>query len=119
MWFKIENKRLSIGQRFKICATAEIAGKTVAEERTVQGVAAARKAAELLATSLSATTTVYGKDSDGEFVYGVFEIEESAANASSPLITRLYAETATASLSLKDQLLADIPEEAIRGFASL
>lgn len=119
MWFKIENKRSSTGQRYKICAAAEIAGTTVTEERSVQGVTAARKAAELVATTLNATATVYGADSGGEFVYGLFEIEECAANSSSPLIRKLFAESAAASLSFKDQLLADIPEQTIRGFASL
>jgi AAA+ superfamily predicted ATPase len=119
MWFKIENKRLSAGQRYKVRATTEIAGKAVAEERAVQGVTAARKSAELLATTLNSTATVYGNDSDGEFVYGVFEIQDSAADAASPLIKKLFAESAAASLSFKDQLLADIPEDTIRGFASL
>lgn len=119
MWFKTENKRSSTGQRYKICATADIAGKAVTEERTVQGATAARKAAELLATSLNATTTVYGKDSEGEFTYGVYEMQDSAINASSPLIRKLFAESTAASLSFKDQLLADIPEDTIKGFASL
>jgi len=119
MWFKIENKRSSTGQRFRVCAKADIAGKIVTEDRAVQGVTEARKAAELVATTLDATATVYGSDSNGEFVYGLFEIEECAANSSSPIIRKLFAESAAASLSFKDQLLADIPEETIRGFASL
>lgn len=119
MWFKLESKRSSIGQRYKIWASPEIAGKSVTEERMVQGVTAARKAAELVATTLNATATVYGTDSEGEFVYGLFEIEESATDSSSPLIRKLFAESAAASLSFKDQLLADIPEQTIRGFAAL
>ena len=119
MWFKVENKRTSKGQKFLVRCASEIAGQKVIEERPAQGVAAARRAAELLAGSLNMTATVYGADAEGEFVYGVHEVSNGAGDASSPIIRRLYAESAAASLSLKDQLLADIPEETIRGFASL
>jgi ATPase family associated with various cellular activities (AAA) len=119
MWFKVEDKRSSVGQKFVVRCTSEIGGKSIVEERPVKGAPAARKAAEILATSLNVTATVYGRDSDGEFVYGVYEIADGAASASSPLIKRLFAESATASLTLRDQLLADIPEETIRGFASM
>ena len=63
---------------------------------------AARKTAEILATSLNVTATVYGSDSDGEFVYGVHEIAEAAASADSAIIEQLYAESASASLALED-----------------
>ncbi len=116
MWFKIEDQRSSIGQKYIIRCTPEIAGTTIVEERPAQGTAAAKKAAELLASSLNVTTTVYGKDAKGEFVYGVYEV---AAEATDPLIKRLFAESAAASLILKDQLLADIPEDVIKGFASM
>jgi hypothetical protein len=119
MWFKIEETRSPVGQRFLIRCTTEIGGTNVVEERPAQGVLAARKAAELLATSLNVTATVFGTDKEGEFVYGVYEIAEGAASASSPLIKRLFAESASASLAFKDQLLADIPEDTIKGFASL
>jgi SpoVK/Ycf46/Vps4 family AAA+-type ATPase len=119
MWFKVEQKRTSKGQKFTVRCTSEIAGKKVVEERPAQGAAGARKAAEVLATSLNMTATVYGADAEGEFVYGVHEVSDGAGDASSPIIRRLYAESAAASLSLKDQLLAQIPEDAIRGFASL
>ncbi len=119
MWFKIEDKRSSIGQKFIVRCTSEIAGKNVVEERPAQGAAAARKAAEVLAGSLNMTATVYGKDANGEFVYGVYEVSGGASEANNPLIKRLFAESAAASLTLKDQLLADIPEDAIKGFASM
>src|SRR5438552_3360132 len=119
MWFKVEDNRSSTGQEVVVRCTSEIAGKSVVEERPAQGTAAARKAAEVLASSLNMTATVYGKDAEGEFVYGVYEVSEGAADASSPLIKRLFAESAAASLTLKDQLLADIPEDAIKGFASM
>src|SRR6266702_3705363 len=119
MWFKVEDKRSSIGQRFVVRCTSEIAGKNVVEKRPAQGTVAARKAAEVLASSLNMTATVYGKDAEGEFVYGVYEVSEGAAEAASPLIKRLFAESAAASLTLKDQLLADIPEDTIKGFASM
>jgi AAA+ superfamily predicted ATPase len=119
MWFKIEDKRSSVGQKYIVRCTSELAGSTVNEERQAQGVAAARKTAELLASTLNVTATVYGKDVQGEFVYGIFEVADGAAVASDPLIKRLFAESAAASLTLKDQLLADIPEEAIKGFASM
>jgi L-lactate utilization protein LutC len=119
MWFKVEEKRAAIGQQFVVRCTSEIAGKNVVEERPARGAAAARKAAEVLATSLNMTATVYGKDAEGEFVYGVYEVSEGAAEASNPLIKRLFAESAAASLTLKDQLLAHIPEETIKGFASM
>ena len=119
MWFKIEDKRSSTGQKYVVRCTSEIAGKSVVEERPAQGTAAARKAAEVLAGSLNMTATVYGKDANGEFVYGVYEVSEGASEASNPLIKRLYAESAAASLALKDQLLADIPEDAIKGFAAM
>ena len=119
MWFKVEDKRTSIGQKFVVRCTSEIAGKNVVEERPAQGAPAARKAAEVLASSLNMTATVYGADAQGEFVFGVYEIADGAGDASSPLIKRLFVESAAASLSLRDQLLAEIPEDAIKGFASL
>ncbi len=119
MWFKVEDKRSSIGQKFIVRCTSEIAGSHILEERPVQGAAAARRAAEVLASTLNLTATVYGYDAEGEFIYGICEVSDGAATASSPLIRRLFAESAAASLTLKDQLLADIPEDAIKGFASL
>jgi AAA+ superfamily predicted ATPase len=119
MWFKVEQKRSSVGQRFVVRCNSEIAGSRVVEERPAQGTAAARKAAEILASTLNVTATVYGTDAKGEFVHGVYEVEDGAAAASSPLIKRLFAESAAASLTLKDQLLADIPEETIKGFAAM
>lgn len=56
---------------------------------------------------------------DGEFVFGAHEVGEGAGFASSPLIKRLFAESTAASLTLRDQLLTDIPEDAIKGFASM
>ena len=111
MWFKVENKRSSIRQKFVVRCDSDIAGTRVVEERPAQGSAAARKAAEILASTLNVTATVYGTDADGEFVYGVYEIANGADTASSPLIKKLFAESAAASLAFKDQLLADIPEE--------
>lgn len=119
MWFKVEHKRASSGQKFVVRCNSEIAGTQVVEERAAQGAAAAKKAAELLASTLNVTATVYGCDAQGEFVYGVFEVAEGAAAATSPLIKRLFAESAAASLTFKDQLLADIPEDVIKGFASM
>lgn len=130
MWFKVETRRVSAGQQFKIRCAPEGAkfprapegAKTpegATEERPVRGMAAARKAAGILAASLNKTATVYGQDAAGEFVYGVHEVAEGAGEASNPVIQQLFAESAAASLSLKDQLLADIPEDAIRGFAAL
>jgi ATPase family associated with various cellular activities (AAA) len=119
MWFKVEDKRSSIGQKFVVRCSSEIAGSHVLEERPAQGTAAARKAAEVLASTLNLTATVYGNDADGEFVYGIYEVSDGAATASNPLIRRLFAESAAASLTLKDQLLADIPEDTIKGFASM
>ena len=119
MWFKVEQKRSSIGQKYIVRCDSEIAGSRVMEERHAKGVAEARKTAEILASTLNVTATVYGTDADGEFVHGVFEVSEGAATASSPLIKRLFAESAAASLTFKDQLLADIPEDTIKGFASM
>jgi AAA+ superfamily predicted ATPase len=119
MWFKVENKRSSVGQKFVVRCTSEIAGSAVVEERPAKGVNAARKTAEILATSLNVTATVYGADADGEFVYGVFEVADGAANAASAVIKKLFAESAAASLTFKDQLLADIPEDTIKGFAAM
>jgi hypothetical protein len=119
MWFKVENKRTSIGQKYIVRCNSEIAGNRVVEERPVKGVMAARKSAEILATSLNVTATVFGADSEGEFVYGVHEIADGAASATSPIIKQLFAESAAASLSFKDQLLANIPEDIIKGFASM
>jgi AAA+ superfamily predicted ATPase len=119
MWFKVEQKRSSIGQKFVVRCNSEIAGSRVVEERPVKGVTAARKTAEMLATSLNVTATVYGSDSEGEFVYGVHEAASGAGNATSPLIKRLFAESAAASLNFKDQLIASIPEETIKGFAAM
>jgi SpoVK/Ycf46/Vps4 family AAA+-type ATPase len=119
MWFKVEQKRSSIGQKFVVRCDSEISGTRAVEERPAQGLAAARKIAEILASTLNVTTTVYGRDANGEFVYGVCEVADSAANATSPLIKKLFAESAAASLALKDQLLVDIPEDTIKGFAAL
>jgi hypothetical protein len=119
MWFKVEQKRSSVGQKFVVRCNSEIAGGRVVEERTARGMAAARKTAEILASTLHVTATIYGADAKGEFVYGVYEVADGAAAATSPLIKRLFAESAAASLTLKDQLLADIPEETIKGFASM
>ena len=119
MWFKLEGRRGSKGQKFVVRCASETAGQNVAEERPVVGAAAARRAAEMLAASLNVTATVYGADEQGEFVYGVCEASDGAGEAASPVIKRLFAESAAASLSLKDRLIADVPEDAIRGFASL
>ena len=119
MWFKVENKRTSAGQKFVVRCNSEIAGSRVVEERPVKGVAAARKTAEILASSLNVTASVYGTDLEGEFVYGVYEVADGAAAATSAVIKRLFAESAAASLSFKDQLLANIPEDVIKGFASM
>jgi AAA+ superfamily predicted ATPase len=118
MWFKVESKRSSIGQKFVVRCNSEIAGSAVMEERPVKGTAAARKTAEILASSLSVTATD-GADAAGEFVYGVYEAANGAASAESPIIKRLFAESAAASLSFKDQLLASIPEDTIKGFAAM
>ncbi len=119
MWFKVENTRTSTGQKYLVRCISKIGGSSVSEERPVRGAPAARKAAEVLAHTLNVSATVYGTDRDGEFVYGVYELSEGAATASDPLIKRLFAESTTASLAFKDQLLADIPTETIKGFASL
>jgi len=119
MWFKVESKRVSVGQKFIVRCNSDIAGVPIAEERPAKGTAEARKTAELLASTLNVTATVYGNDADGEFVYGIYEVANGAAAASSPLIKRLFAESAAASLAFKDQLLANIPEDTIKGFASM
>jgi AAA+ superfamily predicted ATPase len=119
MWFKVEQKRASVGQKYVVRCNSEIAGTEVIEERFAKGTAEARKTAEMLSSTLNVTATVYGTDAEGEFVHGVYEAEEGAAAASSPLIKKLFAESAAASLTLKDQLLADIPEDTIKGFASM
>jgi hypothetical protein len=119
MWFKVENKRSSTGQKFVVRCNSEIGGSRIVEERAVKGATAARKIAEMLASSLNVTATVYGTDSEGEFVYGVHEVADSADNAASPLIKRLFAESSAASLKFKDQLIAGIPEETIKGFAAM
>src|SRR5438045_9432254 len=105
MWLKVENKRNSTGQKFVVRCNSEIAGNQVIEERPAKGTTAERKTAEILASSLNVTATVYGADSAGEFVYGVYEVSEGAAAAPSPIIKRLFAESASATLSFKDQLL--------------
>lgn len=119
MWFKVEQKRSSTGQRFIVRCSTEIGGSSIEEERQAKGVNDARKIAEILASTLNVSATVYGNDAEGEFVYGVYEVAESAEDASSPLIKKLFAESAAASLSFKDQLLADIPEDTIKGFAQM
>ena len=119
MWFKVENQRSSVGQKFIVRCNSEVAGSRVVEERLAKGAAAARKTAEILASTLNVTATVFGSDAKGEFVYGVYEVADGAASASSPLIKRLFAKSAAASLAFKDQLLADIPEDTIKGFASM
>jgi hypothetical protein len=119
MWFKVKGKRGSTDQKFVVRCTSENNGQAVLEERQAVGAAAARRIAEVLGGSLNAPATVYGFDDQGEFVYGVFEKTDGGGEASSPIIKQLFSDSAAASLSLKDQLIADIPEESIRGFASL
>jgi hypothetical protein len=58
MWFKVENKRSSVRQKFVVRCDSDIAGTRVVEERPAQGSAAARKAAEILASTLNVTATV-------------------------------------------------------------
>jgi hypothetical protein len=53
MWFKVEQKRFSIGQKYLVRCNSEMGGSRVVEERPVKGVVAARKTAEMLATSLN------------------------------------------------------------------
>src|ERR1035441_10570665 len=108
MWVKLEGKRRSEGQKFVVRCASEAAGQKVVEERPAVGAAAARRAAEMLGGSLNVTATIYGADADGEFIYGVCEPSDGAGEASSPVIKRLFAESAAASLTLKDQLIADI-----------
>jgi hypothetical protein len=119
MWFKVEHERKSVGQRFIVRCEAGVGENRVVEERPTKGAAAARNAAEILASTLNASATVYGSDAKGEFVYGVCEVADGAGAATNPVIKRLFAESAAASLALKDQLLAEIPEETIRGFAAM
>jgi hypothetical protein len=119
MWFKVESKRSSLGQKFVVRCNSEIAGSRVVEERPAKGATAARRTAEILASTLNVTATVYGTDAKGEFVYGDYEVAEGAAAASSTLIRQLYSESAADSLAFKDQLLANIPEDTIKGFASM
>src|SRR5579862_9001717 len=114
MWFKVEGKRSSLGQKFVVRCNSEIAGSRVVEERPAKGATAARRTAEILASTLNVTATVYGTDAKGEFVYGVYAVGDGAASASSPLINQLFAESAAASLAFKDQLLANIPEDTIK-----
>ena len=101
MWFKVESKRSSIGQKFVVRCNSEIAGSRIVEERPAKGAMAARRTAEILASTLNVTATVYGTDTQGEFVYGVYEVADGAASASSPLIKLLFAESAAASLAFK------------------
>ena len=119
MWFKVESKRSSLGQKFVVRCNSEIAGSRVVEERPAKGATATRRTAEILASTLNVTATVYGTDAKGEFVYGVYEVADGAASASSPLIKQLFAELAAVSLAFKDQLLANIPEYTIKGFAAM
>jgi AAA+ superfamily predicted ATPase len=116
MWFRIEHNRTSSSHKYAVRCQTELTGF---EERQVKGAPAARKAAEILAISLKVTATVYGEDAGGEFVYGVYEAAEGAATSSNPVVKRLFAESAAASLRFKDQLLAQIPEETIKGFATI
>jgi hypothetical protein len=37
MWFKVEQKRSSVGQKFVVRCNSEIAGSRVVEERPAQG----------------------------------------------------------------------------------
>jgi predicted lipoprotein with Yx(FWY)xxD motif len=78
MWFKIEQTRTSIGQNYIVRCTSVAAGERVLEERPVKGASTAKKTAELLASAANMTATVYGKDADGEFVYGVCEVADGA-----------------------------------------
>ena len=119
MWFKVEQTRTSIGQKYVVRCKGEIAGASIDEERSAKGVAEAKKTAEILASTMNVTAPVHGTDADGEFVYGVYEAVASADEATSPIIKRLYAESAAASLAFKDRLLADLPLETIKGFAAL
>ena len=117
MWFKVEDTRSSIRTALRRPQHVRD-GKSVVEERPAQGAPAARRTAEVLASTMNVTATVYGKDKAGEFAYGVHEIADGAAEATNPLIKRRFAESAAASLSFKDQLLADISTETIKGFAA-
>jgi hypothetical protein len=43
MWFKVENKRSSAGQKFVVRCNSEIAGSRIVEERPAKGATAARR----------------------------------------------------------------------------
>jgi hypothetical protein len=45
-WFRVEHKPQSVGQKYVVRCTTEMAGSRVAEEREVKGDATARKTAE-------------------------------------------------------------------------
>ena len=119
MWFKINDERTAAGGAYTVRCITEIAGQSVVEERAVKGVLNARKTAESLSATLNAPATVYGRDGQGEFVYGVEEVADGAAQATDPVVKRLYAEAASASVHFRDQLMADIPEQTIKGFAAM
>ena len=120
MWFKVESKRSSVGQKFIVRCNSEIAGRAVVEERPAKGITAARRTAEILATSLNVTATVYGTDCRGRVRLRRLRSSDGAAAASSAVIKQLFAELVTASLAFKDQLLfPEIPEDTIKGFAAM
>ena len=54
MWFKVEGKRGSKGQKFVVRCASQTAGRTVVEERPVVGASAARKAAPALSACFTA-----------------------------------------------------------------
>ncbi len=123
MWFKVEDRRRSKGNKFVVRCATELGGKTVTEERSAQGVTVARNAAERLASSLNTTATVYGTDAEGEFVFGVYEAADRASAAESPIIKRLYAESAVkrARLARRSAEFADFEPgiEAVKSIANL
>ena len=109
MWFKVESKRSSLGQKFVVRCNSEIAGSRVVEERPAKGATAARRTAEILASTLNVTATVYGTDAKGEFVYGVYEVADGAASASSPLIKQLFAEIGGRLLGIQRSVAREYP----------
>ena len=118
MWFKVESKRGSTGQKFVVrCASRLQARPWWRNARCrrrcrPQGRGAARRQPERDGDGLR-------RRPPGRVHLRRLRAERRRGRGASPVIKRLFTESAAASLSLKDQLIAESPKDSIRGFASL
>ena len=119
MWFKINDERTAAGCAYTVRCITEIAGQSVRNVLWQGSFTTRAKPPSPCGRALDVARNRYGRDGQGEFVYGVEEVADGAAQATDPVVKRLYAEAASVSVHFRDPLMAAIPEQTIKGFAAM